>query len=168
MENIEDLPEEVFDLLSAKKYEEFSTADLELLGEYLSKEDIKSYSVLVQDFLSLDSLVEQELKDAPLAFREEANPKNATITRSIMTRQIPLYQAVAAVVIVLVITVGAFSMFGNQGEPIATQDDNNGGGQFIKNSNPKLLSTDSTLLDKSGKGKSLLEEDYPEELVFTL
>lgn len=167
MENIEDLPEEVFDLLSAKKYEQFSTQELELLEQYFSKEDIKSYSVLVQDFLSLDSLQEEAFDIENLPVLEPQT--QATVSRSILTRQIPLYQAVAAAVIVLVVTVGAFSIFGNQNLPIAKEGQNreSNGVQFIHNQDPKTLSTDSMLLQKS-KGKSLLEENYPEEIVFTL
>ena len=136
--NIEDLPEEVFDLLASKKFNELSVSEQALVSPYLSAEDYDSYHVIVNDFQLLDNSITIDSR------KEEISQKQESILRRILTYRIPVYQ-VAGLFLLLFLSTFAISKMENG------------------NANPE-----ATEVQKKKEGKSLANDEYPSELIFNL
>lgn len=139
--NIENIPNELFDLLSCKHYSELSEKEKKLVAKVMSQEEYLDYQAVINDFKELDSALEFEVPKLAI------QPKNKSTLRKIINYRIPLYQVAAGV---LLLTVSTFVFgFWDRGSITPFPE--------IKEGEVRI---------EHLNGKSLAEEDYPDSLIF--
>ena len=132
------LPDEIFDLLAIKSYEELSAAEMEMVDQSIGADEYKAFRIVISDFQEVDQSLGEEVR--PLAVNL-AKPK--TTWQKIVTYPIPAYQVAAGILILI---------FALLTLPEQTSVD-------------KANSIDVKNL---GKGVSISNDNYPDSLVFEL
>jgi len=132
MRNLENLPEEIFDLLAQKKFAELSESEKQKVLMHLSQEEFENFNSIVADFQSLDSF-----SNTQTVGQDSREP---SMLQKILNYPIPLYQVAAAFLIL------GFASF-----------------LFFTKSNS--TSEETPIAIEQTKGKSLEQDNYPDELV---
>ena len=125
MKNVENIPDHIFDLFAINSFDELSPTDKAVVLKYMSPTDYDAYAALVKGFQAIDD-------PTPVQ-------KPGSVLRRIIHYRIPLYQAVAAVVVGMLLAVG------------------------ITDTAVKSQPAPATPM-----GVSLADENYPEGLIFDL
>lgn len=136
--DIENLPDELFELIHAKEYEELSVEEKRLVDSSIGYEKYKTYCATIGDFKKVDSLLEKSITKPGLP------KKKVPLLTSVLYYRIPVYQVAAAFVILL----GSVLLWNN------------------KPSEGIVRSTNSNEIVESGK--TLNKDHYPDDLVFNL
>lgn len=136
--DIENLPEELFEFIGSKEYEELSFDEKRLVDATIGSEDYKAYKDVIGSFKKADGLLERSIAEPGLPLR-----KSSVLTNVIYYR-IPLYQVAAAFAILF----GSLLLWkNNPSEGIAQPNNSN------------------TVVES---GKTLNKDHYPDDLVFNL
>ena len=139
MKNLEQIPGEIFDLLNSKKYTELSEKEVKMVDGWMTESEYKDYTLVIGHFKMQDDI---SVGVPQTSFK----PRKKSILVKILNYQVPLYQ-VAAGLAMLVTASFAFQ------------------GSFLiekKSPNENLVNNHESI------GKSLADDDYPEDLVFNL
>lgn len=168
MKDIENIPEELFDLLASKSFEQLSDSEKLMVEGHLNPAEYEEYRQLITDFQEID----ESIKVVPSDKRFTRTSESAF--RKLMTYRIPVYQAAAVLLLAGFFTYGYFGTdrLGRVGDQ--TFD-------TVGTSKETILKIKDKVINKPGPdvedavniamdtiGKSLSEEDYPRELIFNL
>ncbi len=148
MKNLENLPEELFDLLAEKPFSALSETEKKRVNTYLHEAEYEEYRALVLGFKQLEGAK----PDAPPKL--EFAPKKTPLLRRLLTYRVPVYQA-ATVLLLLMAGWYGFS------------DSNRN--QLVDEAREEVVGKQPTVLADSTQhrpGTPLADEDYPEGLVF--
>lgn len=170
MKNIEDLPEQIFDLLAEKEYAQLNDDQKKQVNDYMNSEEYDQYRLMIQEFQELDSDLFVEDKSWDTIKSEQASlPSKGFFNR------VPLYKIAASFILAILTSIAVWNTDFNKDNvlddyplveikdsiveeeisfPIELIDSRMEEMRSIVQSTPKKV------------GKSLAEENYPEGLVF--
>ncbi len=171
MDNLENIPEELFDLLSRKTFEELTASEKEMVAEHMETGEYDQYRMIIHDFTELDNSL--EVKPSNKRFTRTSE----SAIRKLLNYKIPLYQAASVLLLFGFFTYG---YFGTDRLERAADD------QF--STIPSVITDKETINKIKEKviderlrnlkevvnvkmdtmGKSLEKEEYPRELIFNL
>ena len=137
MDNHENIPEELFDLFQKGKYESLVKSEQELVSQLMTPEEFDESHRMIRSFQNLDQIVESSIAS------NHEQPKST-----------PWWQKEISILkcILIGITLALIGFFlGRNTAPTDVSNDN----QIIFASHPDSL------------GKSLAEDNYPDQLVVT-
>lgn len=151
-----ELPEDVLDLLAQKKYHQLNDDEKDLVSNWLSEEGYNEYALILLDFKQMENSMEAPIPTQSIP--EQRTP----LLRKLMSYSIPAYQAVAAVLVTFFLVNLAQTN---------TQIEGSGQNKFTSaNDSSAIHANPHQAIDMGTKsiGTPLSEDDYPEELVFNL
>jgi len=155
MKNIENIPEEIFDLIGQKSYAELNQVEQKQIEGILTRSEYDHFYSIVQGFKDLDGTI-------PMA---EPNPSFISkdpVFKRILNHRIPVYQAAAAVLFFILSTVVVSNSINSVGPENGNESISN------EEKNGRLIQNKAVNLEQEKQGQSLSTDDYPEELIFSL
>ena len=112
MKNMENIPEDFFDLLSEKPFELLSEQEKQKVLALMTEDDYRSYWSLVHDFQALDDALLSERSNVQDFFEQKDSlPAPQAAVPTTATR-IPFYQWAATFVLLITASVGIRFMAG--------------------------------------------------------
>lgn len=167
MKEFENIPEEIFDLLGSKSFDELATQEKKLVLKNISKEEYEDLSRLLLDFQQMDTEIQLEEQDFE-TFKSQILPhKNKRISG-------PAYYQIAASIAILFFAGLSFwdlsRNMPDESEEILWADSSSV--RVEPQIDQQWLEARLNILkestETSGKksGLSLANDEYPEELVF--
>lgn len=137
--NLDHIPEEIFDWLSQKSFEELNTQEKNTVLEWMSPKEYQEMRSSIQDFSQEDHILEQQWQQPSTLQAPQNGIKKAL---KIIHSPIPAYQVAASILIIL----GLFF--------------------FLQERRDNNRPIDTIQVKK--KGKSIKNDQYPDSLVFNL
>ncbi|MBQ4819080.1 hypothetical protein [Aquimarina sp. MMG016] len=134
----ENIPEEIFELLALKDYEQLSVEERQIVEESIGADLYKDFKTTVLEFRQEDNLLEPKLEEPDFMIR-----KPSFLTR-VLHYPIPAYQ-VAAVFVIIISTF-----------------------LWSQNKETKVVSTPNNSKEILQTGTTIDKDYYPEDLVFNL
>lgn len=165
MKNVDQFPEEIFDLFATKSYDELTHTERKMIQNFIDPEEYNDMAARVQEFSSINSSI-----DIHQSFEA---PVQAQSPFAFLKKSIPLYQAAAAVLLCVLATYG----LQNNRQPASDHGSISTVYSNEASVNPRdsqkfekrLLDLKDVIQTQSKKvGTSLAQEDYPKELIFDL
>lgn len=162
MKDLENLPEEVFDLLQNKKESDLNPAEIELLSEFIDIKDYDLYRELILEF--------QDLDQAMVFDRSMPDFEKEPIQEEPKSRKFPVYRMAAGF---LVLVFAALTIWDldpqnpSDPDPIVIEDQMEEGMAI----DPQLIEMQLQNMQQAVEvnnqklGTSLANENYPEDLV---
>lgn len=138
--NREQISEEIFDLLTKESWSDLSDSDRRLVEQVMTSEDYRAHRAIILDFQAVDRNMHSAVTDP--------SPPTLSRIQRVLDFKIHLYK-----VAIVFLLLGGISFFIWQNSF-----------RHVNTGSTHLLVNDKT----DGKGQSIREDVYPEELVFSL
>ncbi|MFK7808692.1 MAG: hypothetical protein AB8F74_12885 [Saprospiraceae bacterium] len=168
MKNIENIPEELFDLFAQKSFDQLTAVEKLVVEDHMNSAEYEEYRKLVSDFQDIDNSIKVEPSEKRFTRTSES------AIRKLLTYRIPVYQAAAVLLLAGFFTFGYFGTDrldragGQSFDSVGTST------ETIRKIKEKVINKPRTKTDDAMNvamdtiGKSLSEDDYPRELIFNL
>ena len=145
----EQLPNELFDLIGSKKFDQLSVQERELVLKHISEEKYEGFFISLNNFQAADDDIHISRPDVKsiLAKKGVENSEPSGLLK-ILLRPVPLYSALAALIVGIILTI--FVVGGST------------------SSDQPNTPSDFHFADSENSGQPLKEDNYPKELVFNL